>query len=248
MSTQIFPENKIQQFVVQFACRIPARRDLTPDERNALDNLLREFDPNHFQLPVDEPSKNSGCLFQTICQLEIGASVITSPSFVFSRDSFSFFYPVRLTNNYVYGFRTLDTKQKNEELSGLANRVMNAVNGRGQRAGKIYMMVLGPFDAFNRKQILQNLCAIENLNQVGEFNFTFTFYQKESDEEYNLLNHVSYVVQNLEDRFYINVRVDINNRRLRQAMEPPDIKKVWDFADRKIASHLQGLLTIGEGL
>lgn len=237
------PQDKIQQFVVQFACRIPTRRELTAGEKRALENLLRELDPDHFQLPVSESAKDPALLFQVLRQNTIGASVLTSPTFVFYRDNFSFFYPIKMMNRYIYNYNSLETRSMNNPISSWSNRVVNAVNARCQRAGKIYLMVLGPFAPGDKTTVFQNLCSGNlNLNEIGEFNFTFAYYR--DNETYNILNSINFVVNNLNDQFFVNVKVDINNRTLRQGLEPPDIERIWNFADTTFLEHLENMLNI----
>lgn len=241
------PQTKIQQFIVQFACRIPARRELTSGEKNTLENLLRELDHDHFQLPQREPSQDPALLFQVVHQNTIvrSSAMITSPTFTFFRDNFSFYYPITMMNSYILGYNSLNTREKNNPISGWANRVLVAVNSRCQRAGKIYLMTLGPFTPEEKGHIFQNLCSQNvSLNETGEFNFIFAYYRADGGANYNISNSISFQVVNLTDQFFINVRVDINNRELRQAMEPPDMERVWNYADNIIFGHLDTLLSI----
>ncbi|MFH1622249.1 MAG: hypothetical protein ABIA97_03915 [Candidatus Omnitrophota bacterium] len=241
------PQNKIQQFVVQFACRIPARRELTAGEKNTLENLLRELDHDHFQLPQKDPSQDSALLFQVVHQNTIARSsaMITSPTFTFFRDNFSFYYPVMMMNSYILTYSSLITRERNNPISEWANRVLVAVNSRCQRAGKIYLMVLGPFTPDEKITIFQNLCSQNvNLNETGELNFTFAYCREHSTTVYNISNSISFQTINLTDQFFINVKIDINNRELRTAMEPPDMERVWNYADSIIFGHLDTLLSI----
>jgi hypothetical protein len=241
------PQARIQQFVVQFACRIPARRELTAGEKNTLENLLRDLDHDHFQLPQRDPSQDPALLFQVVHQNTIARSsaMITSPTFTFFRDNFSFYYPIIMMNNYILGCDSLNTREKNNGISGWANRVLVAVNSRCQRAGKIYLMVLGPFNPEQKRTIFQNLCSENvNLNETGEFNFTFAYCREQGGIAHNISNSISFQAFNLTGPFFINVRVDINNRELRQAMEPPDMERVWNYADSIILDHLDTLLSI----
>jgi len=237
------PQSKIQQFVVQFACRIPVRKEITAGEKNALENLLRELDHDQFQLPLTEPARDPALLFQVLRQNTIGASIITSPTFTFYRDNFSFYYPIIMMSSYILGYNSLDTRSKNSIISGWTNRVFDAVNSRCQRAGKIYLMVIGPFDHSEKRTIFQNLCSENvNLNETGEFNFTFAYYREIEGTTYNILNFINFAHANLSEQFFVTVKVDINNRELQRAMEPPDIKRVWNFADGIIFEHLDNII------
>jgi hypothetical protein len=83
-----------------------------------------------------------------------------------------------------------------------------------------------------------------NISEIGELNFTFAYYREHSGTAYNIANSISFQAANLTNQFFINVRIDINNRELRQAMEPPDMERVWNYADSIIFEHLDTLLSI----
>lgn len=237
------PRTKIHQFIVQFACRIPTRPQLSAGEKKTLENLLRDLDPEHFQLPESGPGKDPACLFQVLRQHAIGASVMTAPSFIFSRDSFSFYYPTRMMNQEIKGFDSILAKNLNLKIAGWTNRILDAVAGTCQRAGKIYLMALGPFEQSEKVTIFNKLCSAE-MSEIGEFNFTFTHYRDIGGEIYNILNSVNFMAPDLVSKFFLQVRVDINNRNLRQRMEPPDVQKIWDLADGMILEHLGNILDI----
>ncbi len=241
------PLEKIQQYVVQFACRIPAKRELTRGEKNTLENLLRDVDHEHFQLPQTEPTQDPALLFQVLHQNTVGqsASVITSPTFTFFRDNFSFYYPLIMMNHYIIGRNSLETRPMNRDIASLSNKVLDAVNGSCLRAGKIYIMVLGPFQPDEKATIFQNVCSGNlNLAEIGEFNLSFANYRRETTGVYNILTSINLQVNDLNDPFYVNVRIDINNRILQRAMEPPDMERVWNYADGMIAQHIDTLLNI----
>lgn len=244
MSSPFSSIDRVQQFVVQFACRIPVRKELDPGEKKTLRSLLQEFDKDSFQL-FDESSKRPGCLFEVLRQVPIKANLITGPSFVFSTDSFSFITPIRMLRNYINGFSSLDTSILNRTRLDWIVKLHNAVNNLNcQRAGKIYELLLGPFNKDEKRSILSNLFSI-SLSEIGELNFTFTKYIAISEKEiYNILTRVNYLQADLNSDFFINMRVDINNRDLVNRMDPRDIERVWKFADDQIFDHLKNTVTI----
>ena len=77
-----FPIEKVQQFIVQYAHRVPVRKQLTNGEKKALENLLKELSPEFFQL--FEESQNPTCLLQVLCQHPVDVNQITLPSFILS--------------------------------------------------------------------------------------------------------------------------------------------------------------------
>ncbi len=239
-----FPdERQIQQFIVQFACRIPIRKEFDVAEKKVLVNKLRDLDRKIFQL-FDEPStKKPGCLLQVDHQIPVGASTITLPSFILSSDSFSFFTPVKILGTFVIkGTSSFDTSYMNKNMSKWIFEVQNAVNNLScQRTGKIYEMVLGPFHNEQKRNIFKNLFSI-SLDTIGELNLTFAHYIKDEDL-FNIQTNISYIQPDLNLQFFIRMRVDINNRNLSTGMEPRDIEKVWEFADSQIFNHFSSILT-----
>jgi len=246
MTNKSFPYDiqKLKQFIIQFAFRIPIRKELTSGEKKALENVLRELDTEHFQLFEETASKSPAALFQVIHQLPIGPGTIMIPSFVFSNNSFSFIWPVRMFDEWVPNFNSLDTSDMNKQMSGWVVTVQDVIkNSNCHRTGKIYEMVLGPFPQAEKVNIFQELFSI-NLSDVGEVNVTFAKYIKSGNSIYNIQTNINYMQPTLEDNFDIRMRVDINNRKLKTSMEPNTMKNVWNFADDTMGSHLEGLLKI----
>ena len=245
MAEKSFPYiEKIKQFIIQFAFRIPIRKELTGGEKKALENVLKDLNSEHFQLFEDVASKSPATLFQVVHQLPIGPGTIMIPSFVFSNNSFSFIWPVYMLNKFIPDFSSLDTSNINKQMSGWVVKVQDVIkNLNCHRTGKIYEMVLGPFTQTEKVSILQELFSI-NLNEVGEVNLEFAKYIKEENFDYNIQTNINYVQPTLEHNFDIRMRIDINNRELKTSMEPYLMAKVWNFADAKISSHLEVLLKI----
>lgn len=236
-------DDRVQQFIVQFACRIPIRNELSAGEKSALENL-RDLNPETFQLFNKPPFRNPLALFEVLRQHTIDANTIQMPSFVFSRDSFSFIFPIKLMSQFIAGVDSMDTRTLNKKVSPWIVEVENAVsNCRCQRAGKIYEFVLGPFTCGDKKKIFDKLSS-RNLDDVGEFNMVFARYLDVRGTVYNIQTAIGYLQPQLNADFVINVRADINNRKLLQSMEPVDIERVWAFADSVIAEHLTNILDI----
>lgn len=246
-STLPFPIEKVQQFIVQFAHRVPVRKQLTTGEKKALENLLRDLNPEFFQLFEEPTAQNPACLLQVLCQHPVDAAQITLPSFMLSNDSFTFIYPIRVLGKYISGLHSLETSSQNARMRDWSFKVQEAIsNLRCQRAGKIYELVLGPFSPDEKKSIFKNLFS-ENMDfsKTGEVNLAFAHYRQIDDLMYNIQTIVNYVQQKLENDFLVNVRVDVNNRQLKQSMEPSEVDKVWNRADTVIREHLENILNVG---
>lgn len=235
---------KIQQYLVQFAFRVPIRKELSLGEKRSLENVLKDLDSEVFQYFEKPPETNPACLFQVVRQVPVAATPITVPSFVFSNESFSFIFPIRLLGQPISGMGSMGPDALNRRVLEWLLQVQNIIkNPNCQRAGKIYELVLGPFNSEEKSGIFRSLFST-NIGEVGELNLTFARYRKEGDKLFNVLTNIRYLQQKLEERFFINVRVDINNRILLNSMEPRDIKGVWEFADSVIDEHLGSILLI----
>ena len=238
-----FPDKKkVKQFIIQFAFRIPTRKELTGSEKKVLENTLREVNPQYFQLLQEAAGPSPGTLFQFVHQIPVGPGTIMIPSFVLSNNSFSFIWPVRMGDQWIPDFHSFDTRDMNRKISGWVVTVQNAITNSGcQRTGKIYEMVLGPFPEADKANLFQALFSM-SLGDVGEVSLAFTKYIKSDGSVHNIQTNINYMQQKLEDTFYIRIRVDINNRDLAPSMDPGPMAKVWNFADDAIGSHLSGLL------
>ena len=237
-------EHKVGQFIVQFAFRIPIRTELTSSERKALEDELRVLDPELFQLFDGTVIKGPATLFQATRQLPIEASTIMVPSFVFSKNSFSFIWPVRMLKKHVSDLRSFDTTDMNRRMSEWVVRVQNTIsNSHCQRTGKIYEIILGPFTEGEKAALFQKLFLI-NLSDVGEMNLTFSRYVHSGNLLYNISTNINYRQLDLKSSFHIGLRIDINNRNLERSIEPPLMKTVWSFADVTIDKHLEKLLDV----
>lgn len=243
-SEHFFNNPKIQQLVIQFACRIPVRRELSAGEKKALENVLKSLDPEVFQL-FDEPlQKNPACLFQVLRQLPVEATTITMPSFVLSNDSFSFLYPIKMVDKTVLRIGSIDAGDINRKMLSWVTKVQEVINNpHCQRTGKIYELVLGRFSPSDKQLIFKELFSTD-LKAIGELVLTFANYHISGGDVYNIQNNIRYLQNKLEDDFFLSLRIDINNRNLFTTMEPRDIEKVWNFADSIIDSHLKNILNI----
>ena len=247
-NNHFFSSHLIQNLVIQFAFRIPTRRELVINERKALEGVLKELDNEFFQLFDDPQQKIPGSLFQSLRQVLIGAVTATVPAFNLSNDSFTFFYPMKLMKQPIQGVKSVDASNVNKEMISWFNRVQQVINNSScNRTGKIYELVLGPFVPESKKQIFNEL-FISPLDNIGELGFTFAEYVKKDDELYNIQTIIQYQQLKIEDPFNINMRVDINNRNLAVRMGPREVEKVWNFADTEIDNHLKKILNLEGGI
>ncbi|MFH1776916.1 MAG: hypothetical protein ABH952_05090 [Candidatus Omnitrophota bacterium] len=239
-----FSKSKVQQFIVQFACRVPIRKTLNKGEKTALENVLRDLDSTNFQLFDEQLQNNPPYLFQVLHQLPVGAASITLPSFVFSNDSFSFIFPIKMSSNIISGIGSIDTSDMNLKIIDWVLKVQDIIsNLHCQRAGKIFDLVLGPFNQEEKLQIFNELFSMK-LTNIGELNLTFADYRTSGPDLFNIQTNIRYLQAKLDESFFINTRVDINNRQLFNSMEPPNIKKVWEFADSIIDEHFKNILIL----
>jgi len=235
---------KVQQIIVQYACRVPVRKELNTSEKTALKNMLKEFDSAKFQI-FDEPfQKNPMCLFQVQNQVPVGPNIITLPSFIFANDSIIFFYPTKMVGKDVPAAGRVDGRDLNAKVLDWIFKVQNGISNLScQRSGKIFDIILGPVTPSDKAQMFKKLFS-RSLDKVGEVTLSFADYHTEGAEIFNIGTTIRYVQQNLHDNFFVNLRVDINNRTMASAMEPRDVDKVWKFADAIIDTHLKEIIEI----
>jgi len=133
MSSVVMPfaDEKIHQFVAQFAHRIPTRKQLTTGERKALENVLKALSPEFFQLFDESSTQNPASLFQVLCQHPVEATQVTLPSFILSNDSFSFIHPVRMLRKFISGSRSFDTSDHNQKMLDWSVKVQDAISNLG---------------------------------------------------------------------------------------------------------------------
>ena len=236
------PKQLIQQYVVQFACKTPIRKQLQSAEKKALENVLRDKDPDFFQLFEDPSTTNAQQLFQVSKQHVVGASTITMPSLVFSNNSVTLLHPIKITGHTLVPTESLETKEQNKPMSEKLFEIQQAVRTlKYQRAGKIFEFVLGPFEKEGKSKLLEKMFSM-GLDDIGEVNLTFARYHNVGGQWYNLQSVVSYQQATLEDKFFLAIRVDINNRNLVNSLEPGQIVQIWDCADSLIWTHLENVL------
>ena len=237
-------KSKIQQIIVHFACRVPIRRELSLGEKKALENVLKDLDRGFFQIFEEPLQKNPMCLFQVIHQIPIGAITITLPSFVFSNESFSFIYPVKIFDKNIPGVGSIDASDVNKKMLDWILKLQEIISNLNcQRTGKIFELVIGPFTQSEKIQLFKELLSIE-LADVGELNLTFAKYHTQGADVFNIQTNIRYLQLKLGDDFIVSIRVDINNQVLSDRMEPSEIEKVWKFADAVIDGHLKDTLVI----
>jgi hypothetical protein len=238
-------DQKIQQFFIQFACRIPTRKELTAAEKNALENTLKTLDPELFQLP-DGSLKNSPVLFQVVRQYVIDAITITVPSFVLSNDGIALICPVKVNKKvFIKSASLFDTGQLNSNMCRILTEIQQTVSGlKYQRAGKIFDLILGPFSPTDKENVFKKLFSFE-VNDVGEIQFSFARYLDIDRKTYNIKTSLHFQQLDLQDSFQLGVRVDINNRQLTDSsLEPIEVQQIWKKADEIIREHLERYLMV----
>jgi hypothetical protein len=239
-----FPVDLVQQFIIQFACRIPTRREFTSAEKRnlkevlinstALDNSIRDL----FQLFDEEVSEKSPYLFQAAKQYVVQSVTVTIPSLVIDHTSITLCHPVKL------GQRTFldafDTNSLNSTMSRVLVEIQSVSRMNFHRAGKIFELVAGPFPPNEKPKWLGGIFRY-NLDEVVEANLVLTPNKKLDNEVFNFQTRLSFQQANLDAIFNIALRIDINNRELKESLEPSQIQAAWNQADRHIEGYLNEL-------
>jgi len=233
-----FPPQKTQQVVVQFAGRIPTRKELTSSEKKVIESVLKERDPEHFQLCPDESSH----LFQASRQYSIGSAIVTLPTFILSNISVSVFSLLKLGEvDHTKDFPS-NMSSRNQEMANILFEIQSVLKGlKYIRAGKIFEFVLGPFEPAEKRIIFNSLLA-EELFDVTELNLQFTKHIDIEGELHNFQTFVTLLQPKIEGPFQVALRVDINNRKLVESLDPNEIITFWRRADTKISEYLDTIL------
>ena len=244
MTNKLPYEEKIQQYIVHFAHKVPVRKQLTAGEKKALENVLKDLNPEFFQLFEETNVQNPACLFQVLCQRPVEATQITLPSFILTNDGFSFVYPRMVLGKKIKEM-DLDNSSLNSQMSQWSFKIQEIItNLHSQRVGKISELVIGPFTPDEKAGILKNIFSQGLvLHEMGELNLTFAYYREMNGSTFNIQTGLHFQQLKLEDPFFISVRVDINNRILSQSLEPSQVRSIWDKADTVIGEHLQTILS-----
>jgi len=242
-----FPIDRINQFVVHFACRIPARNDMSSADRKALENVLQELDPDLFQLFPTDVGRKSPYLFESHRQYLVEAATVTVPSFVLSGNSVTLLNPVKLGGKFLSRTNSsLSTSHLNKKMTRYLIKFQDTLRAlRYNRAGKIFEYVLGPFNPDEKEKLFKSLFNLD-LKDVGGIKLLFSRYVDIDKQKYNIQTSVEYQQAKLDQSFRVGVRVDINNRDLKESLDPREIERIWSNADAEINDHLDNLIINGE--
>jgi len=234
----LFSNPRVQQVIEQYACKMPTKTSLTPKERRNIEGILREKSEDFFQLYQDE--NNSKYLLEVLRQYEVGSTVVTMSSFILASDSVSFMRPKRVMGTDITGFDFIDGKKVSGWMMDI-QKVLPAF--RCQRAGKIFELALGPFMADQKETVFKNVFHF-SLADVGDLQLSKTNHRTEKGATYNIKTIVGLHQNNLNEPFIVNVRVDINNRKLQKTMEPNQMIAIWNYADSMVEDHLETLINL----
>ena len=225
------------------------RKELGASERKALEDILRDIDPKreYYQLFPSPDEKQGGNLYQVSKQYVVEDLTITAPSLTIENGSISLHAAVKLANKF-YPRDKFKTGHMHDVMCQHLFKIADALPGlRYHRSGKIFELILGPFQNANKKKVLSRFFPTE-LNDIGAVNLNFTLTPKLGENVFNINTVVKVQEQQLSGPFILAVRCDINNRKLAESLEPRDIKSVWISADQLIEKHLGDILDVDSEL
>ena len=240
------PSGVVQQFVVQFACLTPTLREITPAERKALKDMLSSRADGLFQLFDREASEAPSNLFQAARQYPVGPMTVTVPSLIISHNSVTLLHPIWLGQKAFVSNAKFDSGYLNSEMVKTLFEIQSILTKvKFSRAGKIFELVVGPVPPDRKGKLLSRVFSY-TLDEVGEVNLSFTPYRRVEGDIFNFQTKISYQQAELSQAINVALRVDINNRDLKDSMEPTQIQQVWDRADRLIEDYFQQLVEYSE--
>lgn len=239
------PQERIQQFMVQFACRIPTRGPLTTAEKRALretltnsttiDEPIRDL----FQMFSDDEEKSQN-LFQVDKQYMVENMTVTVPAFVLSNNSITLVHPIKIGPKVFVG-RDLSSNHLNTYMRNVLAEVQKVLPRiTFNRAGKIFEFLFGPFPSAEREHVLRNMFSL-NMSDVSEINLQFTPIKRVDNQDFNFQTRFSVQFPS-PNEFLIALRVDINNRALRDSLEPTLVHNIWNQGDARIEGYVQELI------
>lgn len=233
----------IQQFMVQFACRIPTKAEILPAERNSLKEILQNYgELDLFQLFNEGVSETSPHLFQSAKQYFVGNMTITVPSFILSHNSITVVHPIKIAAKTFITNDSFDTGYLNGIMRDLFLQIQKTLpKVHFNRAGKIFELSVGPLSDANKSALLGNLFRYQ-LNHVLEVNLQFTPVRDVGGEQHNLQTRLSCHQPAPGSSYVATVRVDVNNRELKESLEPTQLQQFWNQADGLIGGYLQEIL------
>lgn len=237
---------RAQHRVVQFACRIALKSELSKKDRDALKDFLQETDAELFQI-FQEPKPDPGpkTLFVASRQYSVGSLVATAPSMLFQTEAITITQVTRIGNVRTGGDDTLANSVLNRKMRDIFVKLPDLVKGiRYTRAGKIFEFNFGPFMPEEKGDLLKGLLA--NPQEVLFFNSQLTRMVKPNVDDLNIHTSMTFNQSDVRQPFLLQLKMDINNRNHKNNLEAREIDQIFADADSVIGSHLEWLFGQGQ--
>lgn len=230
-----------QQRVVQFACSMLLKPEMSKREREALKKFLSDTDPDLFQL-TEEPVGIPGAQkphYVAARQYSVGTLSAKAPSLIFSPDGINIIQVLSIGSVKTGGDDTLQNTILNKKMRELFVNIQGLFKSlKYTRAGKIFEFNLGPFNPSEKKELLGSLFA--NPDEIVGVQSRITRLVK-GTEELNATTDLNFGQADVSHPFILQVKVDINNRHLQKNLEARNMDQVFSDADSIIQNHLEWL-------
>ncbi len=245
-------KGKVIQLGVQYAFRITPKPSLTNGEKTALESALKTLSPKFgdlFQrIDSDVPKAAGGgaLLFQAFRQYPVESQFASGLSFVLATDSISVLLITFIggkNTQFVESSDRLLVPQWNEKMQGLMYKVLDVIGAKGNRAGKIYELVLGPFLPEEKSIVLESLFGRID-KEIGSIQLQTARFKDIGGKLFNIQSVIQFEQNSLNEPFRLVCKVDVNNRVMEEVLDPQDAKRVWDTADNVIREHLSEILPV----
>jgi hypothetical protein len=230
-----------QQRVVQFACTMLSKPEMSKRERDTLKKFLTDADSDLFQL-TEEPVAMPGMPkphYVSARQYSVGPLSAKAPSLIFAPDGINIIQVISIGSVKTGGDDTLQNAILNKKMRELFMNIQGLFKSlKYTRAGKIFEFNLGPFNPQEKKELLGTL--LPNPDEIVQAQSRITRLVKVT-EELNATTDFSFGQADVSHPFMLQVKVDINSRHLQKNLEARNIDQVFTDADSIIQSHLEWL-------
>jgi hypothetical protein len=241
---------KLQQFVVQFACKTATRKGLTSSEADSVEEILKEKDSENFQ-KIEKKQQGGTFFIEAYREYTVNEMAITTPIFILNNTNILVFEPVKIgPKEYLQGAQPARyfgeiMREKNRKISNLFSKIQEVLGSsiKFQRAGKIIEFVLAPIAGTEKQSILSKIFT-DCLADVGEINLLLTKYLTQNNQKFNIRAQLGFLQPNIGQPFQLNMKMDINNRNLDDSLEPTAVINIWNMADSLFDSNLEDLIVI----
>jgi hypothetical protein len=233
-----FCQERINQHVVQYACRTTPMRELRPADKKSLFTEIQRVWPDLADGELPGPqlmqlqNQNQNLRWAWKKSLFLGGGTADISTVLLSNDTFTLVVP-RMLNGQAVNLYKRDPWLKEETNSKARQVILKMQDILGievHRTGKIHELVFAPIMPEELTQLFEHLFGSLDerpSNVQGEF----TFVRKVKGCEYNVNLKLGATPPNLDKPCPVAVRVYVNNRDMSKDLHPEVVSDIWAVGD-----------------